>query len=213
MKATAMRLAAAAILTLVLGTNAHANLLVNGSFEFPDVPTGSFGVFPSIPGWLGIEGPGIEIQDHASGTPFDGDQFVELDSFASSSMLQAFTTTPGDYYRFELAYSPRPGVGAGDNAIFVYWLSFTTGLHLLDVLDGVGGNDTNWSLHSYLIQADSGLSGVFLQDGGILFPAASNSLGGYLDATSVEALPEPGTITLVGAGLALLAIGARRRAR
>ncbi|HZD61409.1 MAG TPA: hypothetical protein VE200_01305, partial [Xanthobacteraceae bacterium] len=71
-----------------LGGSAAAapNLIVNGSFETPDVPTGQFRIFSSIPGWTfqpraGATSTGIEIQDHVAGAPAAGagNQFVELD--------------------------------------------------------------------------------------------------------------------------------------
>src|SRR5438045_3183773 len=37
---------------------AAPNLIVNGSFEAPNVPAGSFGIFPTIPGWSHQPRPG-----------------------------------------------------------------------------------------------------------------------------------------------------------
>src|SRR5947209_8627132 len=67
---------------------AATNLVVNGGFEQPPVPFGTVGFFQSIPGWSLSSGPDIEVQNHVAGAgvPAEGDQFVELDSHASSAI-------------------------------------------------------------------------------------------------------------------------------
>ena len=54
-----------ALLTALLltSTAAHAqqSIVVNGSFEEPQAG-GAFGIFPTIPGWRTVSGPGIEVQ-------------------------------------------------------------------------------------------------------------------------------------------------------
>lgn len=101
---------------------AGSNLIVNGSFETPDIPTGSFGIFPAIPGWAhapraGTTSSGIEIQDRVFGAPAEGagDQFVELDSDGPSHVFQDVATNPGAAYRLTFLYSPRPLTTAVQN--------------------------------------------------------------------------------------------------
>ena len=84
------------------------NVVVNGGFERPKVTPRSTHPFPAIPGWRLAFGPDIEIQNHAAGDPFGGQQFVELDSDASSGIWQKVPTTPGRLYRLQLYFSPRP---------------------------------------------------------------------------------------------------------
>src|ERR1022692_3309196 len=80
----------------------HASsIVVNGSFELPALSNGSWSLFSTIPGWDLASGPYIEVQNHVAGNPFDGNQFVELDSTAESVLLTsagvygvvAYTTT------------------------------------------------------------------------------------------------------------------------
>src|SRR4051794_1142982 len=113
---------ALAALQGIAGAAAGPNLVVNGSFESPDVPTGTFQIFPSITGWNyvprnpTVTSSGIEIQDHVAGNPAvlpanaipAGDQFAELDSDGPSAYFQDVPTTPGKTYRLEFLYSPRP---------------------------------------------------------------------------------------------------------
>ena len=53
-----------------------SNLVVNGGFETPDVPTGGWAIYPnaSLTSWTVEAGDGLEIQDHAAGDPHSGSQ-------------------------------------------------------------------------------------------------------------------------------------------
>jgi PEP-CTERM motif len=182
-----------------------SSIIVNGGFESPNIGPGTFAVFASIPGWTTTFGPGIEIQDHVAGSPFEGDQFVELDSFANSGMIQSgLATTAGHAYLLSFAYSPRPGVPATSNGIEVYFNGV-----LLDTLafTGVGLSNTSWSVFSYIAVATGAFSTVEFRAAG-----TSNSLGGYLDDVQFAAVPEPATLILVGSGVAG-ALLRRRRVR
>lgn len=150
MKLSRMLLILAA-LTLMPLHNAEADLILNGGFEQPDIPTGTFAVFAAIPGWTTTFGPGIEIQDHVAGSPFEGAQHVELDSFGNSGMIQTVVpTTPGQIYDFRFAYSPRPGVPATSNGIEVY---FNGGLLTTIAVSGVGLTDTSWAVFTFAVAA------------------------------------------------------------
>ncbi len=94
-------------------------LIVNGGFETPDVPTGGWAIYPngSLTSWNVESGAGLEIQDHAAGNPHGGNQLAELDSNNPSSISQNIATVAGKEYRLTLWYSPRPYRPAGDNTI------------------------------------------------------------------------------------------------
>jgi hypothetical protein len=188
---------------LFLTSPVQASLILNGSFEDPDIPTGTFAILGSIPGWSTTFGPGIEIQDHVAGSPYDLDQFVELDSFSNSGMMQAaIATVPGMTYVVSFAYSPRPGRSAADNGIEVLF----DGALLVGLAEsGIGLPDTNWSLHNFLVTATGATSSLEFRAVG-----DSTSFGGYLDAVSVT-VPEPSVFILFGAGLGG-ALYRRRRA-
>ena len=79
--------ALAVVLTFTsTGTWADDNLVVNGSFEEPAIS--GWGVFNSIPGWTKLSYYGIEVQNRVAGSPYDGNQHVEMDSYGSSAMRQ-----------------------------------------------------------------------------------------------------------------------------
>jgi hypothetical protein len=52
----------------------EGNMLVNGSFEQPALSVGDWQVHQAIPGWVTVDGPGIELQHHAAGAPHHGNQ-------------------------------------------------------------------------------------------------------------------------------------------
>jgi hypothetical protein len=184
------------------------NLVVNGGFEAPALGFGTWGVFSAIPGWISNYGPGIEVQNHAAGSPFEGQQHVELDShFAvntNSGMFQNIPTQAGKQYLLSFRYSPRPGVGLESNKIFVLWDgSFFTTL----ALDGTGLSDTHWHLYQYTVIGNPGFTTLAF---GAIGP--DDSLGGYLDDVSVTAVaPEPTSMALLGSGALGLIAKLRRR--
>ena len=108
------------LLVLLGGSSAvfaESDLVTNGSFESPDVPTGSYQIFSNIPGWVTTVGNGIEIQDHVAGDPSEdsGNQFVELDSSGNSGMKQTLGTETGKKYLLSFIYSPRPHISENSN--------------------------------------------------------------------------------------------------
>jgi hypothetical protein len=195
----------AVAVALMMASTAHANLIVNGGFESPALSSGSWSVFSSIPGWTSTMGDGIEIQNHAAGNPFEGNQHVELDSNNNSNMIQTVATTAGASYNLSFAYSPRPGISANSNGIEVFF-----GGNLLDTITGNGGNATNWSIFNYLVTANGSSSTVEFRAAGI-----SDSLGGYLDDVQLNSsvVPEPATLTLFGIGLSLAGLAKLRRSK
>ncbi len=174
----------------------HASLIVNGGFEDPDIPSNTFQLFDSIPGWVRTSGPPvIEIQDNVAGSPFEGDQFVEVDFY---SIAQTIPTVAGQQYLLTYAYSPRPFVPASSNPVDIYWDG-----SLLQSITGDGGSNTMWEVQQFAVTASS--SSTVLE-----FASADFSdigLGGYIDAVSAVSLapiPEPSAyITWLVMGLTI----------
>lgn len=165
-----------------------SNLILNGGFESPDLATGTWAIFPnaSQTSWEVEGGDGLEIQDHAAGSPHSGDQLAELDSNNSSAISQTFATVVGGKYRFTFWYSPRPGREAGDNGIQAQVKVISAGNLLVNDTIGnaaVGAGDTTWVMYTYNFIAESNTTKVMFTDTG-----TSNSFGGYLDDVSVRAL-------------------------
>src|SRR5215217_662817 len=150
-----------------MGTAAAApNLIVNGSFETPDVPAGNIGIFPSIPGWshqarAGTTSSGIEIQDHVAGAPAAGagNQFVELDSNGPSRIFQDVATSPGSTYRLSFTYSARPGTAAAENHFRV-----SAGPAAAEIGPLTSGAQTSWTTRTLDFVATAASSRVEFLD-------------------------------------------------
>jgi hypothetical protein len=183
-------------------SQAQADLIVNGSFESPDVPTGTYQIFTgaAVPGWITTDE--IEIQDHVAGSPLFGNQFVELDANHNSYMFQTIATTPSAAYTLSFAYSPRPRIGVGSNGIDAWWNG-----SLLQSFDGAGAADTDWTVYNFSVIGTGSDTVKFVATG------TSDSLGGYLDKVELNGVPDAGsTLALLGGAFAMLgALGRKFR--
>jgi hypothetical protein len=164
-----------------------AALIVNGSFEQPQLKRGSWKPLSSIPGWKLSEGPAIEVQNRVAGNPYEGNQFVELDSYGSSGIFQEVPTQAGQVYQLEFAFGGRPGTQAADNKVKVQWGN--------SVVAELSGKPGVWKKYSYIVKGIGSTTRLSFLDVGI-----SNSLGSYLDAVSLTpkklAKPEAGEVCL-----------------
>ncbi len=150
-----------------------ANLIFNGSFEQPLLTDHSWAVFKNIPSWVSTSGAGIEIQHNVAGTPFDGNQYVELDSNNNSSMSQTVSTVPGTQYLLSVAYSPRPGVPLRSNGIQVLFDGEPLGTVQQN---GCGLSDTKFTKYIFEVTPTKNTNIIEFRAVG-----DDDGVGGYLD--------------------------------
>lgn len=186
-----------------------SGLVVNGSFENP-IPSGSWAGYDSIPGWIRGNQYNIEIQKAGASTsgskPYDGLQFLELDSNGNSIVKQQINYGAGSY-NLSFYYSPRPGTASGDtNAFKVSFgeneFSFTN-----EVTDS---NKTKWSLFTQTVTTTDTNPWLIFQGTG-----KQDSLGAFIDAVSLTKTPPtptpiPAAVWIFGSGMVGL-LGLRRK--
>lgn len=195
-------LAGAAVIILLSSASAHANLIINGSFEADAQAAGTWNIYPNLAGWTGGSN-GIELRNNVAGSAYDGSNFIELDTTANSSATQNIGTTLGTVYNLSFAYSPRTGVASTSNGIEVFWDGVSQG-----TFTGFTNANTAWALESLNVTGTGFDTLEFAAVG------TSDSYGGSLDAVSLTtaslttAVPEPSTwaMMLMGfCGLGLIA--------
>ncbi|PPD55363.1 MAG: hypothetical protein CTY10_07030 [Methylotenera sp.] len=186
---------------LVVSTSASANLITNGSFEFPGVTPTTFDQFDSIPGWTAVAPGQIEVRNNRVGTAQEGSNFVELDADFNSTMFQTINTTAGTVYELSYWYSPRIGQNINTNGISAFWNDT-----LLTTSSATGTTFNEWTLLVFnVIGSASGTDKLTFSAVGI-----SDSLGGNLDNVQLNAVPVPAAAWLFGSALGLFGFARRR---
>lgn len=151
--------------------------VVNGDFETPALDQGTWQVL-QLPGWTVRRGSGIELQNHAAGSPAQGNQFIELDAHGPTDIYQDVQTEPGGRYELRLLYAPRPNTPEDDNTIEVWF-----GGKKLTTLraSGMGHSDPAWIHVALPVIAEQNTSRIEFR-----YTSPANGYGGYLDAVSLE---------------------------
>jgi hypothetical protein len=198
MRAARPILTAAFIATLP-GITGAQNLVANGGFEDPPMGPGPSISFPaSIPAWT--SSGTLELWSHLGVVGQEGNQLLELDAFANTSIFQDLVTTPGQSYIVSFLFGHR--TGPNFSAVDLFW----DGSNALSVMTT---NDV-MTRYSITLLATGGVTRLQISGAG-----PSDGLGDLLDDVRVtpSAVPEPGTVGLMLAGFVALAGVARRHRR
>ena len=204
------RITALAALAVLSATASAANLLADGSFESITQATGTWSTYTSVPGWTvtkadgSATSTGLEVRNGVAGTAEDGSNFIELDGYENDAIKQSFTTVVGHEYEVSFWFADRTGVAASSLGFLA---NVSSGASSSGTGFGaVGDNGAAWHLITLDFTAGSTTSVFSIKGTG-----TSDSLGTSFDNFSVIAVPEPGTMGLFAAGLAILGLSSRRR--
>ena len=197
-------------LAALSATASAANLLVDGSFESITQSAGTWNTYTSVPGWTvtkangSATSTGLEIRNNVAGTAEDGHNFIELDGYENDAIKQSFATVVGHEYEVSFWFADRAGVAASSLG---FAANVTSGASSSGTGFGaVGDNGAAWHLITMDFVAGSTTSVFSIKGTG-----TSDSLGTSFDNFSVIAVPEPGTMGLFAAGLAIVGLSSRRR--
>ena len=194
-------------------SQAHSNLILNGSFEDPVVPVGGYTNFlagsHAITGWtvVGVDSAVVSSTFMQSGITFNaqaGIQWLDLTGVTSNSpnsgVTQSVATTIGQGYELKFY------VGSTTDATSSHFFFPTTVDLSID-----GGTRTHyfnptgptnmldWKLFTVDFTAAQSTTNLAFLNG-----AAANNFETALDNVQLSptAAPEPGSVTLLGLGLA-----------
>jgi len=212
---------------LFLAPTAHANLLVDGSFEDTrfGIPEDRVFLDGDLDGHWWVNGSIISLVG-GGWQASEGRASVELAGLGSSgAVFQSFATIPGQGYlvAFDLSGNPDNSHGEptlkqlnaraleGTDDEYVYGNTLTLQAFVFDTAAMHNStSDMKWERKSFMFIADTDKSVVFFYpetSDGVIWSASA------IDNVSVVAIPEPGTSIMILCGLAALILVTSLRIR
>jgi hypothetical protein len=203
--------ALAALAAASVTASAATNLFTDGSFEAISQPSGTWNTYTAVPGWTVTQANflptshGLEVRDNVVGSAENGNNFIELDGYENDRITTTLATTAGQTYEISFWYQNRAGVAASSEGFDATVLSGAS----VSAASLVGNAaSSGWQQEKIVFKAGSNVS-IF----SIAATGTSDSFGTSFDNFSAIAVPEPATMGLFAAGLAMLGMSARRRRR
>jgi hypothetical protein len=211
-------IAMAALAAVSATASASTNLFADGSFEeISQVGSGTWAIVSQSTltgdegghGWKvgaapGVKGAasGLEVRDGVAGAAQDGVNFIELDGNENDMITQTLKTVVNQQYEISFYVEDRPDVA---NLTGGYGYKIVSGAMNVSSTS-VGSFGTNWIKQTIDFTALASSTKFSIWAAG-----KSDSLGTSFDNFSATAVPEPATLGLLAAGLAVLGLTSRRR--
>ncbi len=167
---------------VVTGTPALGpDLIVNGSFENPDVSSNNLANFSSIQGWGASSGL-VQIHDNFGGhTASDGSQYLDIDAETGvDAVYQDITTSTGTTYK--LSFDAADRIGRNTNAFEVYWNGV-----LVDAIDPA---TTDWANYEFEVVGTGGADRLEFRE----MSSGNDAFGALIDNVQLQEVFEPGVL-------------------
>jgi len=167
---------------VVTGTPALGpDLIVNGSFENPDVSSNYLANFSSIQGWSASSGL-VQIHDNFGGhTASDGNQYLDIDAETGvDAVYQDITTSTGTTYK--LSFDAADRIGRNTNAFEVYWNGV-----LVDAIDPA---TTDWANYEFEVVGTGGADRLEFRE----VASGNDAFGALIDNVQLQEVFEPGVL-------------------
>ena len=181
----------ASAMALLAGA-ASANIVVNGSFETPDV-NGNWGQFPNdqVGGWF-AEQDSMEVGAGSvyGVTGYTGNQVLELDSDTNAKISQNVNTSLSSY-TITVDAGLRLGTDASTASLDVLWNDV--------VIGSIAPTSTALATYSFTV-AGTGTVGKL----SLLGTGTSDKVGAIVDNITMSSapVPEPASLAVIGVGIA-----------
>lgn len=192
-----------ALLVLCMAPIVASNIVVNGSFEAYQISENYYqavfaGDSTTIPGWtVGTSTTeGVDVVQGAGWWSEDGTQGIDMAGTPGpGSLTQILPTISGAEYL--LSFWVSSNGGPWESGLIVDW----NATQLATISSPAQGT---WKQFSYKVTGTGSDSLLFLDN-------IAGNAGPLLDNVGVQAIPEPTTFGLIGAGLLLAGWRLRRR--
>ena len=146
----------------------------------------------------------------------DGNQWLDLNGFSRGGVFQFINTVAGDAYGLRFWYSDNPfSNGQGSQQGVPKTGNWSIRNDNNDLLLPLGsfthstatGNGADWFDSGLIVFVATSATTRIAFSGDVLM----GSTGPFIDNVSVQAVPEPATTSLLGAGLIAMVLSRRRR--